>query len=87
MHWRQNGCMGTTNVTIRNVPDDVRDELAARAASVGRSLQEHLLAELTELARKPSAEVVLARIRARKSATGTSLSGKEILRLRDADRK
>jgi len=76
-----------TNVTIRNVPDDVRDELASRAAMAGRSLQEHLLAELTALARKPSAAVVLARIRARKKATGTKLSGKEILRLRDADRK
>ena len=87
MHVHHNAGMATTNVTIRNVPEDVRDELAARAALVGRSLQEHLLAELTELARKPSAEMVLARIRARKSATGTRLSGKEILRLRDADRK
>jgi antitoxin FitA len=86
MHQHHNSGMAT-NVTIRNVPDDVRDELAARAASAGRSLQEHLLAELTELARKPSAAAVLARIRARKSATGSKLSAKEIIRLRDADRR
>lgn len=75
------------NVTIRNVPDDVRDELASRAALAGRSLQEHLLAELIELARRPSAAAVIARIRARKKATGSKLPAKEILRLGDLDRK
>jgi plasmid stability protein len=31
-----------TSVTIRNVPDETRNELAARAALTGRSLQEYL---------------------------------------------
>ncbi|WP_396654373.1 FitA-like ribbon-helix-helix domain-containing protein, partial [Microbacterium sp.] len=31
-------------ITVRNVPDDVRDELASRAARSGRSLQEYLSA-------------------------------------------
>lgn len=76
-----------TSVTIRNVPDGVRDELAARAARVGRSLQEHLRAELIRLASSPSVEELLDRVRARKEQTGSRLSAAEILDARDADRR
>ena len=76
-----------TSITIRNVPDDVRDELASRAAHAGRSLQEHLRSELIELARRPSVEQLLDRIRERKAATSTRLSIAEILEHRDADRR
>ena len=75
------------SITIRNVPKDVRDELAARAARSGRSLQEHLRAELIELARKPSVDEVLAQARARTNATGTRLSAERILTHRDAERR
>ncbi len=75
------------SITIRNVPDDVRDELATRAARAGRSLQEHLRAELTELARRPTADEVLQRVRARKAATRTRLGTTDILGHRDADRR
>ena len=75
------------SITVRNVPPEVRDELAARAARAGRSLQEHLLAELTDLARRPSVDEVLARARARAHATGTNLDVDRILEYRDADRK
>jgi plasmid stability protein len=56
-----------TTITVRNVPEDVRDELAARAARSGRSLQEYLASELARLAATPSAaEAVLrARLNAR----------------------
>ena len=76
-----------TNVTIRDVPDEVRDELAARAALAGRSLQEHLRAELIDLARRPSADALMARVRARKLSTGTRLSAAQILKHRDRDRR
>jgi antitoxin FitA len=76
-----------TTITVRNVPDEIRDELAGRAAASGRSLQEYLRSTLIELARRPDAEVVLARIRARKAATGTSLSARSILAYRDAGRR
>jgi len=76
-----------TNVTIRDVPDEVRDELAARAALAGRSLQEHLRAELIELARRPSVAVLMDRVRARKQATRGKLSAAQILRFRDNDRR
>jgi plasmid stability protein len=75
------------SITVRNVPVEVRDELAARAARTGRSLQEHLLAELTELARKPTVDEVLWRARARVEATGSQLTAARILELRDADRR
>lgn len=76
-----------TSITVRDVPDETRDELAARAALTGRSLQEYLRARLVELAASPDAEALVARIRARKAATGTSLSAKRILAHRDAGRR
>jgi antitoxin FitA len=75
------------SVTIRNIPEETRDELAARAARSGRSLQEYLRGELIQLAHKPDNETVLARIRARVEATGTTLSAEKILEYRDADRR
>jgi antitoxin FitA len=77
----------STSITIRDVPDDTRDELAARAALTGRSLQEYLRSRLVELARQPEAETLLARIRARKSATGSMLPPERILAHLDEDRR
>ena len=51
------------NITIRNVPDEVRDELAARAARSGRSLQDFLSAELVRIASTPSAPDAAGRTR------------------------
>jgi plasmid stability protein len=75
------------SITIRDVPDEARDELAARAASSGRSLQEYLRSELIELAERPDARVLVARIRERKSRTGAELSAEKILGHRDAARR
>ena len=75
------------SITIRNVPDETGDELAARAALTGRSLQEYLRAQLIELARRPDADVLVARIRARKESTGSRISAEAILTHRDADRR
>ena len=74
------------SITIRNVDEEVRDELAARAALTGRSLQEYLHAQLTELARRPDPETFLARVRQRKQRTGSTLSADVILHHRNADR-
>jgi plasmid stability protein len=76
-----------TSITIRDVPDETRDELAARAALTGRSLQEYLRARLVELARQPDAETLVERIRARKAATNSVLPGDRILSHRDDDRR
>lgn len=77
----------TTSITIRDVPDETRDELAARAALSGRSLQEYLRARLVELARQPDAEALVQRIHARKAATGSALPPDRILSHRDEDRR
>ena len=74
------------SITIRNVPEETGEELAARAALTGRSLQEYLRAQLIELARRPDPEVLMARVQARKRSTGSTISAEAILAHRDADR-
>ena len=74
-------------VTIRDVPDDVRDELAARAAHSGQSLQEYLRAILVSVASRPTVDDVLARARARVTATGVRLDPAATLAAKDADRR
>lgn len=77
----------SVQITIRDVPDAVKDELAARAALQGKSMQEYLRAELERLAARPPVEKVLERIRERKATAGTRLSPEEILARRDANRR
>jgi plasmid stability protein len=74
-------------ITIRDVPREVRDELAARAARSGQSLQEYLKALLTESVSRPAARDVMARARTRVATTGTRVSARQILAARDADRR
>lgn len=74
-------------ITVRNVPEEVRDELAARAARSGRSLQEYLLTHLTQVASRPSFEDTIGRARERAKLTGTRLDSVVILADRDADRR
>lgn len=82
---QQNACMAA--ITIRDIPDDTRDELAARAARSGRSMQEYLRLHLIDFAARPDADTVLTRIRDRKRATGSRLDPVEILRERAADHR
>ncbi len=77
----------TVAITIRNVPNDVRDELAARAARTGRSLQDYLLQRLADLASRPSVDDVIARARVRVTAAGSHLDASGIVADRDADRR
>ena len=74
-------------VTVRDVPDEVRDELAARAARAGKSLQEYLRGMLIDAAARPSVDDVIARARARVDATGARADATSILAARDADRR
>lgn len=74
-------------ITVRDVPDEVRDELAARAARAGKSLQEYLRGMLVDVASRPSAEDVIARARTRVDTTGVRVSAEAILAARDADRR
>lgn len=84
--WHSDGMV--RSITIRDVPDEVVDELASRAALTGRSLQEYLRARLVTLASTEEAEAWAARVRARKEAIGgPSLSVEQILAARDAGRR
>jgi plasmid stability protein len=74
-------------ITVRNVPEKVRDELAARAALQGKSMQEYLRAELERLAARPSMDAWLEQVRRRKRASQTRVSSRQILKQRDADRR
>jgi plasmid stability protein len=74
-------------ITIRDVPDEVRDEFAARAARAGQSLQEYLRGLLLERAARPTPEDVIARARARVAITGVRVDATSILAARDADRR
>lgn len=73
-------------ITVREVPEEVRDELAQRAARSGRSLQEYLAIQLSELASRPAVEDVVARARARARAVGHTAAPESIVADRDADR-
>jgi len=73
-------------ITIRAVPDQVRDELAARAARSGQSLQEYLSAELAALASRPSVAEAIARIRSR-AEHYPAVDATELLTDVDADRR
>lgn len=74
-------------ITIRNVPDEVRDELAARAARSGRSLQEYLAAQLSDLAARPDVGEALAAARSRARISGRVLAAEDIVEDRDAERR
>lgn len=86
-HLQRSYYAGMVAVTVRDVPDDVRNELAARAARRGQSLQEYLLAELRDLAGRPSAIDVIAAARARLASTGGQVRVADIVRAVKTDRR
>jgi antitoxin FitA len=71
------------SIQIKNVPPDVHRTLRRRAAEAGMSLQEYLLAELTEQARRPTLEEVLEEAGRQ---TGGRLSAAEAVRFIREDR-
>ena len=73
-------------VTIRHVPDAVRNELASRAALKGWSLQEFLLQELIDLSHRPDREALVANLRSQIPA-GQSVAARAIVAAIDGDRR
>lgn len=68
---------------IRDVPDDVRRTLEARAALKGTSLSEYLRAELTRVAERPPPEELWARLRARGPVHAEETSAEAVRALRE----
>jgi plasmid stability protein len=58
------------SITIRDVPDEVVDELAARAKRSGRSMQEYVKDKLVNDVSRPDINEWLARVQERKRRTG-----------------
>ena len=74
-------------ITVRDVPDKVRDELAGRAARAGMSLQQYLRGMLVQSATRPAVDDLIARARSRVEVTGVRVDAESILAARDADRR
>ncbi|GAA2268513.1 hypothetical protein GCM10009853_022270 [Glycomyces scopariae] len=74
-------------MTIRHVPEEWRDELAARAARQRQSLQEFMLSQLEDIVARPPLDVVVERARERVRASSSSVTSENILESRDADRR
>ncbi len=74
-------------ITIRDVSEAVRDELAGRAARARKSMQEYLKEELERLAARPSMDAWLEQVRKRKDVAGRRVPPARILKHRDADRR
>ena len=56
-------------IQIRNVPDALHRRLKARAALEGKSLSDYLLAEIREIAERPTVEEMRARLSRRAPVT------------------
>lgn len=72
-----------TNVQVRGVPEDVHRQLKSQAALAGQSLNEFLLARMTDIARTPTVPQLAERIRGRERYDGPS-SAAVIRAARDA---
>ena len=73
-------------ITIRDVPEEVRDQLAARAALQRQSMQEFLRGELERIASRPSLSAWLQAVQERKAVAEARVQPYRILGARDADR-
>ena len=60
------------NVQVRGVPDDVHRRLKSQAALAGQSLNEYLLARISDIARTPTIPELVERVRQRQPYTGPS---------------
>jgi plasmid stability protein len=75
------------SITVRDIPERTRKELAARAARSGRSMQEYLRLRLIELGDEVDPAELMERVRRRKERTGARLSTEDILAAKYADRR
>ena len=66
-------------IQIRNVPDALHRRLKSRAALAGMSLSDYLLAEIRQVAERPSLDELRARLQQR-SQTTPSLPPAEAVR-------
>ena len=71
-------------IQLRNVPDSLHRGLKARAAMAGMSLSDYLLAEIREIAEKPTLAELRERLHTRKPVTERIDSARLVREERDA---
>jgi plasmid stability protein len=75
----------TKMIQIRNVPDELHRTLKVRAAQAGMTLSEHLLAEIEQVAEKPTLSEMMERLRNREQVKLEEPPEVTIRRMRDVD--
>ena len=73
----------STMIQIRNVPETLHRTLKARAALAGMSLSDFLLAEIREVAARPTADELRRRIASRASVSPSVPPAEAVRRERD----
>ena len=73
-------------ITIRNVPEEMRDELKIRAARNRQSMQGFILSELERILSKPSNEELMRRASERAAEFGTRIGSDKIVQMIREDR-
>ena len=77
----------SVTITIRNVPEEMRDRLKQLAAEQGLSLQKFLMRELKRIAYRPSNAEWVRNVERRKKAQGNKIPISAILEAKDADKR
>lgn len=75
------------SITIRDVPAEVRDKLAARASAEGRSMQQYLVKELSRLVDRPTNAEIAERAHRRNVRLGVTVTTEQILDALDEGRR
>lgn len=71
-------------IQVRNVPEAVHKRLKVRAAQVGMSLSEFLLAELEQFAALPTPDEMRERLRSRKATKLAESAAAAVRKERDS---
>jgi len=71
-------------IQLRNVPDTLHRGLKARAAMAGMSLSDYLLAEIKEIAERPTLEELRSRLHGRRPVSAIIDSARLVREERDA---
>ena len=73
------------NIQIRNVPEDLHRVLKAKAATEGSSLSDFVLAELAQLAKRPTPRELRKRLRRREPVHLSPTAADVIREVRERD--
>ena len=76
----------SVQITIRNVPEEMRDELKLRAARNRQSMQAFMLSELERILSRPTNEELMKRAAERAATFGSRMGSDKIVEMIREDR-